>query len=89
MVDDLHADGPHPERPIENAVHDHSSFGETFFGEARVPVANLVGEENRGWYVAMTLMDVDRASIPNTAEDRAKIHGAPAGPQHAIRVGVI
>ena len=73
MVDDLHIDGIQM-RPIENAVHDHSSFGETFFDEARVPVANLVGEENRGWYVAMTLMDLDRASISNTAEDRAQIH---------------
>jgi alkylation response protein AidB-like acyl-CoA dehydrogenase len=60
-------------RPIENAAWDHSSFGETFFDNARVPVANRIGEENRGWYVAMTLMDFDRASISNTAEDRALI----------------
>ena len=72
MVDDMHTEGVSM-RPIENAVFDHSSFGETFFDEARVPVANRIGDENRGWYVAMTLMDFDRASISNTAEDRAQL----------------
>ena len=72
MVDDMQTEGISL-RPIENAVFDHSSFGETFFDEARVPVANRIGEENRGWYVAMTLMDFDRASISNTAEDRTQL----------------
>ena len=72
MVDDMRAEGISM-RPIENAVFDHSSFGETFFDDARVPAENRIGEENRGWYVAMTLMDFDRASISNTAEDRAQM----------------
>ena len=70
MIEDFHIDGI-TMRPIENAVFDHSSFGETFFDDARVPAENRIGEENSGWYVAMTLMDFDRASISNTAEDRA------------------
>ena len=72
MVEDLKIDGVDM-RPIENAGFDFSSFGETFFDNARVPAENLVGQENRGWYVAMTLMDFDRASISNTAEDRARL----------------
>lgn len=72
MIDDMQTEGISL-RPIENAVFDHSSFGETFFDDARVPVENRIGEENRGWYVAMTLMDFDRASISNTAEDRAQL----------------
>jgi alkylation response protein AidB-like acyl-CoA dehydrogenase len=72
MIEDFNIPGI-DKRPIENAAWDHSSFGETFFDGARVPVANRVGEENRGWYVAMTLMDFDRASISNTAENRTLI----------------
>ena len=70
MIEDFHTEGISM-RPIENAVFDHSSFGETFFDDARVPAENRIGDENSGWYVAMTLMDFDRASISNTAEDRA------------------
>ncbi len=29
----------------------------------RVPAANLVGEENRGWYVATTTLDFERSGI--------------------------
>ncbi len=38
-------------------------FNETFFEDVRVPVENLVGEENRGWYVGMTLLDFERSNI--------------------------
>ncbi|HEY8491202.1 MAG TPA: acyl-CoA dehydrogenase family protein, partial [Dehalococcoidia bacterium] len=33
----------------------------------RVPRKNLVGEENRGWYVGMTLLDFERSGIGTTA----------------------
>ena len=62
-------------QPLLNACWDRGRFGETFFDNVRVPAANLVGEENRGGYVAMTLMDFDRASISGTGEDRRTIHG--------------
>ncbi len=38
-------------------------FNETFFEDVRVPAANIVGEENRGWYVGMTLLDFERSGI--------------------------
>ncbi len=38
-------------------------FNETFYEEVRTPVSNLVGEENRGWYVAMNLLDFERSNI--------------------------
>ena len=41
----------------------HSDFNEVFFEDVRVPVANRVGEENRGWYVGATLMDFERSGI--------------------------
>lgn len=73
MVDSLTAPGI-VMQPLMNACWDHGRFGETFFDNVRVPAANLIGEENRGWYVAMTLMDFDRASISGTGEDRRTLH---------------
>ncbi len=69
MVEDL--GGPGIEMAsLPSMAWGYPGNGETFFADVRVPVANLVGEENRGWYVAMTLMDFDRASLSDTSEQR-------------------
>ncbi|MPZ62443.1 MAG: hypothetical protein GEU93_14350 [Propionibacteriales bacterium] len=52
-------------RPIED-IRGDAPFCEIFFEGARVPVANRVGEENRGWYVAMTALSFERAGIGAT-----------------------
>ena len=36
---------------------------ETFFDGVRVPASLRIGEENRGWYVAMTTLDFERSGI--------------------------
>jgi alkylation response protein AidB-like acyl-CoA dehydrogenase len=36
---------------------------ETFFDNVRVPAAYRIGDENRGWYVAMTTLDFERSGI--------------------------
>ncbi|MGE5596131.1 MAG: acyl-CoA dehydrogenase family protein, partial [Hyphomicrobiales bacterium] len=38
-------------------------FNQVFFDEVRVPVANRLGDENRGWYVATTTLDFERSGI--------------------------
>ena len=38
-------------------------FNETFFEDVRVPAKYLVGAENRGWYIGMTLLDFERSGI--------------------------
>ncbi len=43
-------------RPLLNMVGSHD-FNEVFFDNVRVPAENLVGEENRGWYVGTTTLD--------------------------------
>jgi len=45
-------------------------FNEVFFEDVRVPARNLVGEENRGWYVGMTLLDFERSGIGTTASQK-------------------
>lgn len=52
-------------RPIQDMRGD-VPFTEIFLEHVRVPVANRVGEENRGWYVAMTTLDSERSGIGST-----------------------
>jgi alkylation response protein AidB-like acyl-CoA dehydrogenase len=49
-------------------------FNETFFEDVRVPARNLIGEENRGWYVGMTLLDFERSGISGAVEFRRNIN---------------
>ena len=43
-------------------------FNEMFFDDVRVPKSNLVGEENRGWYVSLMTMNFERSSIGGMSE---------------------
>ena len=52
-------------RPIENIAGD-ADFNQVFFENARVPRTALLGEENRGWYLAVQLLDDERASSGDT-----------------------
>src|SRR5205814_785247 len=61
LIDDIHAPGI-TVRPLVDMGGRHY-FNEVFLEDVRVPAANLVGEENRGWYVAMTLLDFERSNI--------------------------
>jgi len=56
-------------RPLTHMAN-HHHFNEVFFDNVRVPSENLVGEENRGWYVAMTLLDFERSGIAGFAAHR-------------------
>ena len=38
-------------------------LNETFWEDVRIPSDQIVGEENRGWYVGMTLLDNERSNI--------------------------
>lgn len=56
--------------PIINMVG-NSGFNQVFFESVRVPAANMVGEENRGWYVAATTLDFERSLVDLCVEYRA------------------
>jgi alkylation response protein AidB-like acyl-CoA dehydrogenase len=49
-------------RPLPNMAGSHE-FNEVFLEDVRVPVSNLLGEENRGWYQAVTTLDIERSGI--------------------------
>ena len=47
--------------PIINMAG-HHDFNEVFFDDVRIPKENIVDGVNRGWYVAMSLLDYERTS---------------------------
>jgi alkylation response protein AidB-like acyl-CoA dehydrogenase len=49
-------------RPLTNMA-DTPSFNEVFFDNVRVPKKDLLGELNKGWYVATTTLDFERSGI--------------------------
>ena len=60
---DMHSPGV-TVRPLTNMA-DTPSFNEVFFDNVRVPKKDLLGELNRGWYVATTTLDFERSGIIN------------------------
>ncbi|MEZ4552758.1 MAG: acyl-CoA dehydrogenase family protein [Dehalococcoidia bacterium] len=59
-------------RPIISMAYEHAT-NETFYENVRVPADQLVGEENRGWYVGMTLLDFERSGIAQAVFLRGNI----------------
>ena len=49
-------------RPLVNMAGS-ADFNEVFFDNVRVPKEDLLGEENRGWYMATTTLDYERSNI--------------------------
>jgi alkylation response protein AidB-like acyl-CoA dehydrogenase len=81
-------------RPLINMANRHH-FNEVFFDNVRIPRRNLVGEENRGWYVGMTLLDFERSGIGGTAAQRRTLErltewlkGAPAWQRERHRLNL-
>ena len=69
LIDDIKQAQGLSIRPLVNMADRHH-FNEVFFENVRVPAENLIGEENRGWYVGMTLLDFERSGIGVTASQR-------------------
>ena len=56
-------------QPVYNMTGGHD-FNQVYFDNVRVPKSNLVGEENKGWYVGVTLLDFERSGIDYSATSR-------------------
>jgi alkylation response protein AidB-like acyl-CoA dehydrogenase len=59
-------------RPILNMFNVHY-FNQIFFDNVRVPKRNMVGELNRGWYVAATSLDFERSGVGRFGANRRSL----------------
>src|SRR3984893_8094283 len=59
-------------RPIVSIDGSHH-LNEVFFDDVRVPVENLVGEENKGWDVAKYLLGHERTGIARLGKSKERV----------------
>src|SRR5688500_16375526 len=59
-------------RPIR-MITGESEFNEVFFTDARTPKANVIGQPNEGWAVAMTLLGYERGEAAATTPIQFRI----------------
>ncbi len=59
-------------RPLMNMM-ETGHFCEVFFDDVRIPKDCLVGEENRGWYIAAGTLDQERSSINRVVMSRSTL----------------
>jgi alkylation response protein AidB-like acyl-CoA dehydrogenase len=71
LIDDIRTPGI-TVRPLIDMGGRHY-FNEVFFEDVRIPAANIVGGENRGWYVGMTLLDFERSNIAGAIAARRSL----------------
>jgi alkylation response protein AidB-like acyl-CoA dehydrogenase len=71
LLIDMHAPGV-TVRPIIMLDEDHE-VNEVFFDNVRVPAANLVGEENRGWTYAKYLLGHERTGIAAVGRSKREL----------------
>ena len=65
LLADIHTQGLRVQ-PLTD-MSDREPFNQVFFEDVRVPRRNLVGEMNRGWYMAATTLDFERSGVGRSA----------------------
>lgn len=58
--------------PLLN-IAGRKGFGQFFFDQVRMPPDALLGEVNRGWYLATTTLDLERSNIANAGGARRTV----------------
>ena len=76
-------------RPLVNMLDSHE-FNEVYFEDARIPASALLGEENRGWYLAATTLDFERSGIATSVAHQLIVnelvkYAKDAGAESALR----
>ena len=51
----------------------HAEVNEVFFDDVRVPVSNLIGEENKGWTYAKVLLTHERTNISGIPRGKRRL----------------
>ena len=59
-------------RPVVNMFNIHY-FNQVIFDDVRVPKTNMIGEVNRGWYVAATSLDFERSGVARYASNQRSL----------------
>jgi alkylation response protein AidB-like acyl-CoA dehydrogenase len=59
----------HPMRNMAGRL----TFGQFFFDNVRMPAESLLGEVNRGWYLATTTLDLERSNIATAGAARRAV----------------
>jgi alkylation response protein AidB-like acyl-CoA dehydrogenase len=59
-------------QPLLN-IAGRKGFGQFFFDNVRMPASSLLGEVNRGWYMATTTLDLERSNIANAGAARRSV----------------
>ena len=72
LLVDMHSPGISVQPIVQ--MHGRSGFNQTFFDNVRVPRENVLGEVNRGWYVAATTLDFERSGIQRVAGGTRTLH---------------
>jgi alkylation response protein AidB-like acyl-CoA dehydrogenase len=55
------------------SIDNHHSLNEVEFNEVRVPVANLIGEQDKGWTYAKALLAHERTAIAGVADSKRSL----------------
>ena len=55
------------------SIDGHHYLNEVFFDDARVPIANRIGEENKGWTYAKFLLGHERTGIAGVGKSKRKV----------------
>jgi len=59
-------------RPIVG-IHGWHLFNQVFFDNVRVPIEHRVGDENKGWTLAKSLLEFERLNLARVAENRRRL----------------
>ena len=59
-------------RPILNMFDVHY-FNQVFFDNVRVPKSSMIGDRDRGWYVAATSLDFERSGVGRFASNQRSL----------------
>jgi alkylation response protein AidB-like acyl-CoA dehydrogenase len=68
LLIDMHSEGIKV-NPIES-IDNHHSLNEVEFNNVRVPVENLIGEQDKGWTYAKALLAHERTGIAGVADSK-------------------
>ncbi|HBQ42140.1 MAG TPA: pimeloyl-CoA dehydrogenase large subunit, partial [Halieaceae bacterium] len=69
------------------SIDNHHSLNEVEFNDVRVPVANLIGEQDKGWTYAKALLAHERTAIAGVADSKRSLAETRAFAEREINGG--